>query len=585
MANKYDSKLYLKLNNYGYSDQSLTDIKAFLATKKLPESLDTTQKRKRFKEKWGDNWKVLSGKLIYSPLNLTVVPDGERNDVLKKIYEDITTGVGQGISMLYNRVRDTYLNIRRSDVSAFLKTQIPYQITKSQNHRMNKPIMANSPNERYGLDCISMVNFASANGGSERGYKFILTIVDYYSRFVWLRALKAQTALNVRNALINLVQETKTYPRIFVADNGREFAAETSAWMKEHNITYIHTLSYSPESAGLVEGTNKKIRKVLREIMIRTNSRNWTTHLQKTADLLNSQRNSTTKRNPDSIWKPGHELQGEQDQDIIRLHEKRIINAVKNNSTTEYKLGDFVRVKMGTLYSSVRKLIKSGDKKNIVVNYSPSVYKITAILAKDKPDRRVRGNVIEYEKSRYTLSNLDGTPLATQLKMNNPNAIRKSKRFFASDMMLVNDPKEQTYLKNFTIEDALKLNKMDKQNPVAAERALPRPPAIIRAVLPLPIQNIRVPPPARAAVPVQDALIGRQIQKTFRGYGKKLFVGKIISYDEAEKFYKVKYEDVDEEEYTKIQVNKFLIPLPNANVGRPQRERRQVIVGGEIYYL
>jgi hypothetical protein len=64
----------------------------------------------------------------------------------------------------------------------------------------------------------------------------------------------------------------------------------------------------------------------------------------------------------------GHELQGEQDRNIIRLHEKRIINAIKNNDTIEYKIGDFVQVKMGTLYSSVRKLIKSGDKKNIVVN-------------------------------------------------------------------------------------------------------------------------------------------------------------------------------------------------------------------------
>ena len=146
-------------------------------------------------------------------------------------------------------------------------------------------------------------------------------------------------------------------------------------------------------------------------------------------------------------------------------------------------------------------------------------------------------------------------------------------------MQLVNDPEEETYLKDFSVEDALKLNKMDKRNDIAVQRARPRPPAIVRAVLPIPIRNPVVRPPA------QDALIGRSIQKTFRGYGKKLFVGKIISYDEGEKFYKVKYEDGDEEEYTKIQINKFLIPLPNANVGRQQRDRRQVVIGGAIHYL
>jgi hypothetical protein len=575
----YNPSLYLTLNNYGYSDQNIAQVKEYLRTRKLPDSLDNSGKKKRFLAKWEKDFNIENDQLVYSPLNLIVVPDDKRIDVLKKIYEDITQGVGQGIDMLHSRVRDKYLNIRRSDVSTFLKSQKLYQITKSQNHTINKPIMSTSPNERWGIDCINMVSYASSNGGIDRGWKYILTVVDYFSRKVWLRALKAQTAINVRNALINIHGETKTWARIVQADRGTEFLGETSELFKQHNITYIKTLSYSPESNGLVEGTNKKVRKVLREIMIRTNSRNWYSHLQTTANLLNSQRNGTTKQTPDSVWKEGHELQGEQNQSLIRLHERRIINAIKNNDTTEYKLGDFVRVKMGTLYSKVRKLIKSGDKKNIVVNYSPTVYKITNILGKDKADRRVGNNVISFEKLRYTLSNLDGSPLASQQKMNNPNAVRKSKRFFASDMQLVSDPDKETFLKNFSVEDAINLNKMDKRNDIAVARARPRPAPIVRAVLPIPIRVPVVRPPA------QDALIGRSIQKTFRGYGKKLFVGKIISYDEGEKFYKVKYEDGDEEEYTKIQINKFLIPLPNANVGRQQRDRRQVVIGGQIHYL
>jgi hypothetical protein len=146
------------------------------------------------------------------------------------------------------------------------------------------------------------------------------------------------------------------------------------------------------------------------------------------------------------------------------------------------------------------------------------VYKITNILRKDKPDRRVGNSTIEYEKSRYTLSNLDGTILQTQLKNNNPSAVRKSKRFFASDMQLVNDPEEETYLKDFSIEDALKLNKMDKRNDIAIARARPRPAPIVRAVLPLPVPNARVPPirqPIVPVVPVVETYIGRELENTF----------------------------------------------------------------------
>jgi hypothetical protein len=61
-------------------------------------------------------------------------------------------------------------------------------------------------------------------------------------------------------------------------------------------------------------------------------------------------------------------------------------------------------------------------------------------------------------------------------------------------------------------------------------------------------------------------------------------VRKIISYDEGEKFYKVKYEDGDEEEYTLAEIKKHLKRENVVNL-RPQRERRQVVVGGQIHYI
>jgi hypothetical protein len=52
--------------------------------------------------------------------------------------------------------------------------------------------------------------------------------------------------------------------------------------------------------------------------------------------------------------------------------------------------------------------------RRISVNYSPTVYKITNILG--DADRRVGNNVISFENYDTTLSNFDGSPLATQQK-------------------------------------------------------------------------------------------------------------------------------------------------------------------------
>ena len=116
---------------------------------------------------------------------------------------------------------------------------------------------------------------------------------------------------------------------------------------------------------------------------------------------------------------------------------------------------------------------------------------------------------------------------------------------------------------------------------------MPRPAPIVRAVLPLPVPAPKARAPAVVpVVPVVDtSLIGRRIHNTFQGFGRKLFIGKITSYDNAGKTYKVAYDDGYEQDYSRPEINKYLIQLPSEVVPRPQRERRQVVVGGAIHYL
>ena len=121
--------------------------------------------------------------------------------------------------------------------------------------------------------------------------------------------------------------------------------------------------------------------------MIRNNNRNWTNSLQIACDNLNSQRNGTTKKAPVIIWCQGHQIE-DRDKDVVDLHKKRIIREIKKSTVEKFEVGDLVRVKMGALFSKIRKLIKSDNKKLIVVNYSPDVYTISSILQKDLKDTR-----------------------------------------------------------------------------------------------------------------------------------------------------------------------------------------------------
>ena len=48
----YDRSTFLKLNNYGYSDEDLEEVKKYLTNRELPDKINTNVKAKRYDQKW-----------------------------------------------------------------------------------------------------------------------------------------------------------------------------------------------------------------------------------------------------------------------------------------------------------------------------------------------------------------------------------------------------------------------------------------------------------------------------------------------------------------------------------------------------
>ena len=148
-----ESSLIMQLNNYGYNQQVIDNVLEFKTTGNVPEHI---KPKTRFIKKWTPFY-VANNHLIFRPKNLTVIiVQAERDEVLKKLYNDERTGVGSGISQFYHIVCKKYLNIKRKDVAEFLKRQKVYQLTRNTHHIINKPILASAPNERWAIDLVDM---------------------------------------------------------------------------------------------------------------------------------------------------------------------------------------------------------------------------------------------------------------------------------------------------------------------------------------------------------------------------------------------------------------------------------------------
>ena len=112
----------------------------------------------------------------------------------------------------------------------------------------------------------------------------------------------------------------------------------------------------------------------------------------------------------------------------FRLNEKA--KAMLDKETDNFIIGDSVRVLMSSLHSEVRKLIKAGRGKYVVVKYSPEIYYIREKLT-PKPKLK------DFQNPRYTLQDINGNKLLTDIKLNNPNVSRDSKIFFSSELQKV----------------------------------------------------------------------------------------------------------------------------------------------------
>ena len=129
---------------------------------------------------------------------------------MKEVFNDDRTGVGSGVVQFYHNICRKYLNIQRKDIADFLMRQKNYQMSRNTRHHINKPILASSPNERWAIDLIDMNRYIDQN----RGYRYILTCIDYYSRYVWAVPIKLKQSGNVAQAMASICNKAGVYPHI-----------------------------------------------------------------------------------------------------------------------------------------------------------------------------------------------------------------------------------------------------------------------------------------------------------------------------------------------------------------------------------
>ena len=209
-------------------------------------------------------YKVIRGKFGNTHLSV-VVPASLRGGVLRLGHDAIMSG-HQGVKRTYDRiVSQFYWPGMHDAIKRYCQSCEVCQKTVSKGRVAKVPLgtmpLIETPFQRVAVDIVGPMTPLT-----ERGHRYILTIVYYATRYPEAVALKNIETTTVAEALVTIFARVGI-PSEILSDQGAQF---TSSLMKEVSrllsIKQMVTTPYHPICNGLVERFNGTLKAMLRKM-------------------------------------------------------------------------------------------------------------------------------------------------------------------------------------------------------------------------------------------------------------------------------------------------------------------------------
>ena len=199
------------------------------------------------------------------PYKQLVVPSKFRSHVMKTAHETILGG-HQGVKKTLDRILTSFFwPAIQSDVTRFCRSCDICQRTVHKGTVPKVPLgkmpLIDIPFQRVAVDLVGPIHPIS-----EKGNRYILTLVDYATRYPEAIPLRNIDTASVGEALVDIFTRVGV-PREILTDQGTQF---TSDLMREISrllsIRQLTTTPYHPSCNGLVERFNGTLKQMLKRL-------------------------------------------------------------------------------------------------------------------------------------------------------------------------------------------------------------------------------------------------------------------------------------------------------------------------------
>ena len=224
---------------------------------------------------------------------------------------------------------------------------------------LHKPIRRKFPKRRvyssdidkiWAADLVDMSGHAKENNG----VKYLLAVIDVFSKYGWLEPLKTKRGEEVAEALKKILNKRKPPRGVKLwVDKGKEFY---NKWVKDLIETYS---TENEEKSSVVERWNRTMKEKMYKYFTANNTRKYINILDKMVNDYNNRTHSSIGMTPTDASNP-------ENADDVRA---RLYPPLEPTGKPKFEVGDLVRIGKK----------KKTFEKGYTARWTEEVFKVTAV--------------------------------------------------------------------------------------------------------------------------------------------------------------------------------------------------------------
>lgn len=244
---------------------------------------------------------------------------------------------------------------------------------------LHAPARKNYPRRQTiikGIDDLWQADLAQLDQYSShnKNFKFILVVIDCFSKYLWCRPLKSKSGEEVTSAFADILKSSRK-PHNLQTDQGTEFYnSQFQKLMKKHNINHYST--FSIKKAAIAERVIRTLKEQLFKYFSLNGKYKWIDVLPSLVDEYNNRKHRTIHLKP---------------IDVTSSNEKKLLetvySSIKMCGKRKFKRGDIVRISKA----------KHVFEKGYTPNWTTELFKISKVQITNP--------------TTYLLEDLEGRPI------------------------------------------------------------------------------------------------------------------------------------------------------------------------------